>query len=74
MFLCFRDHFFDTQERARVPKREKTYRPPSAYDDLRGEQPIRKQYGYSINEAKILPSKRHPINFDDDMVNDECGD
>ena len=26
-------------------------------DKLRGEQPVRVQYGYKINEAKILPSK-----------------
>ncbi|XP_053407926.1 uncharacterized protein LOC128559645 [Mercenaria mercenaria] len=53
-----RDHFFDSAARARLYKGEKTYKSSVNSGVLRGEQPIRSQYSYKINEARMLPSKR----------------
>ena len=56
--MIYRDHFFDTMERARTAKEEKHYFPKAPNKPVRGEQPIRLRYGYKINEAMLLPSKR----------------
>ena len=63
----YRDHYFDSAERARLYKGERLYRPNMETASVRGEQPIRSQYGYKINEAKMLPSKRLVL---DDVVYD----
>ena len=43
----FRDHFFDSNERARLTKEEEClYHPQPLNKPARGEQPIRIQYGY----------------------------
>jgi hypothetical protein len=56
--MFYRDRFFDTMERARTAKEEKHYFPKAPNQPATGEQPIRLRYGYIINEAMLLPSKR----------------
>ena len=64
----FRDHFFDSNERARLTKEEEClYHPQPLNKPARGEQPIRIQYGYRINEAKLLPSQRMGLYLPNDV-------
>ena len=45
-------------ERVRTAKEEKHYFPKALNQPAMVEQPIRLRYGYKINEAMLLPSKR----------------
>ena len=58
LITIYRDHFFDTMERVRTAKEEKHYFPKASNQPAMVEQPIRLRYGYKINEAMLLPSKR----------------
>ena len=55
--MIYRDHFFGTMERVRTAMEEKHY-PKESNQPAMIEQPIRLRYGYKINEAMLLPSKR----------------
>jgi hypothetical protein len=59
--MIYRDHFFDTMERVRTAKEEKHYFPKAPNQPAMVEQPIRLRYGYKINEAMLLRSKRLKI-------------
>jgi hypothetical protein len=48
-------------ERVRTAKEEKYYFPKASNQPAMVEQPIRLRYGYKINEAMLLPSKRFGI-------------
>jgi hypothetical protein len=56
--MIYRDNFFDTMERVRTAEEEKHYFHQASNQPAMVEQPIRLRYGYKINEALLLPSKR----------------
>jgi hypothetical protein len=56
--MIYRDHFFDTMGRVRTAKEEKHYFPKVSNQPAMVGQPIRLRYGYKINEAMLLPTKR----------------
>lgn len=56
IYLC-RNHYFDSDDRSRLVKEETAYIPNMSGENLQGEQPLRAQYGYRINEVRLLPSK-----------------
>ena len=64
IFFPFRDHFFDTQARARRTKKIKPFKFGDLNDPARGDLPVRAQYGYRLNEAKVLPSTKLGLTFD----------
>ena len=54
----FRDHCFDKQARAKNNKEEKTFNFEGANVALKGEQPVKQQYGYWINSSRgTIPSR-----------------
>jgi hypothetical protein len=59
--MIYRDNFFDTMEKVRTAEEEKHYFHQASNQPAMVEQPIRLRYGYKINEAMLLPSKRHWI-------------
>lgn len=62
--IYFRDHFFDTAKRARKKHKERTFKFSDFNKPARGDLPIRAQYGYKLNETKVLPSKRLGLQID----------
>lgn len=61
----FRDHFFDTETRAKNKKKEKPFKLEGANGVLKGEFTIRQQYGYKINATKMFTSKRLAIELNE---------
>jgi hypothetical protein len=55
-YVCCKS--FDTMERVRTAKEEQHYFPKSSNQPAMVEQPIRLRYGYKINAAMLLLSKR----------------
>ena len=56
--MIYRDHSFDTMERVRTAKEEQHYFIKASNQPAMVEQPIRLRYGYKINAAMLLLSKR----------------
>ena len=68
-FYFLQRAFFDSVDRARKKTTETVYKSKSVFEAAQGELPIRSQYGYSINEAKLMPSRRISLYFCDDKMN-----
>jgi len=58
-----RDQFFDSKERSRKKRMvDKPVQFAGLHGTRRGEQPVRQQHGYKMNESKILISTRLGFN------------